>query len=110
MAFGLHFHLCHGPGMAAMQSIATRMMNFRIERSVQQRLTVFNLSGRMEAKQVRELIELFDDDYRNIVLDLREVRLADRDAVRFLKACEAGGMKLENCPAYIREWMDREEH
>jgi len=63
----------------------------------------------MEAAQVPELKELFDRDYRNIILDLRDVRLADRDAVRFLKGCEAEGMKLENCPAYVREWMDREK-
>ena len=63
----------------------------------------------MEAAQVLELKELFDRDYRNIILDLRDLRLADRDAVRFLRACEADGMKLENCPAYVREWMDREE-
>jgi predicted metal-binding protein len=62
----------------------------------------------MEAEQVPELKELFDRDYRNIILDLRDVRLADRDAVRFLRGCEADGMKLENCPAYICEWMDRE--
>jgi predicted metal-binding protein len=70
---------------------------------------VFTLSGRMEATQVLELKELFDRDYRNIILDLRDLRLADRDAVRFLRGCEADGMKLENCPAYIREWMDREK-
>jgi predicted metal-binding protein len=64
----------------------------------------------MEAKQVAELKEHFDRDYRNIILDLRDVRLADRDAVRFLRGCEADGMKLENCPAYIREWMDRERN
>jgi predicted metal-binding protein len=52
---------------------------------------------------------LFDADYRTIVLDLRDVRLADRDAVKFLRSCERDGMKLENCPAYVREWMDREE-
>lgn len=67
------------------------------------------LSGRMEAEQVAELKELFDRDYRDIILDLREVRLTDRDAVRFLRGCEADGMKLENCPAYIREWVDREK-
>ena len=61
------------------------------------------------AEQVAELMELFDRDYRNIILDLRDVRLADRDAVRFLRGCEADGMKLENCPAYVREWMDREK-
>jgi hypothetical protein len=69
---------------------------------------VFSLSGRMEAEHVEEMEELFDCDCRNIILDLRDLRLADRDAVRFLRGCEADGMTLENCPAYIREWMDRE--
>jgi len=63
----------------------------------------------MEAAQVPELKELLDRDYRNIILDLRDVRLADRDAVKFLIGCEADGMKLESCPAYVREWMDREK-
>ena len=63
----------------------------------------------MKEKEVAELKALFDADYRTIVLDLRDVRLADRDAVRFLRDCEADGMKLENCPAYVREWMEREK-
>jgi predicted metal-binding protein len=63
----------------------------------------------MRAEQVSELKEIFDTDYRNIILDLREVRLADRDAVKFLRSCEANGMNLENCPAYVREWMEREK-
>jgi hypothetical protein len=84
-------------------------MTLRIERSTRQRFTVFTLSGRMEGAQVPELKELFDRDYRNIILDLRDVRLADRDAVKFLRSCERDGMKLENCPAYVREWMDREK-
>ena len=61
---------------------------------------VFTLSGRMKAEEVAELKALFDADYRTIVLDLRDVRLADRDAVKFLRDCEADGMQLENCPAY----------
>jgi hypothetical protein len=69
---------------------------------------VFTLTGRMEAEHVVELKELFDSDYRNIILDLRELRLADRDAVKFLRSCERDGMNLENCPAYVRGWMDRE--
>lgn len=76
---------------------------------MRQELKVFTLSGRMEAEQVAELKELFDRDYRNIILDLRDVRLADRNAVTFLRGCEADGMKLENCPAYVREWMGREK-
>ena len=94
--------------MEAMQSIATQPMTLRIERSTGRRFTLFTLIGRMEVEHVAELKELFDRDYRNIILDLGEVRLADRDAVRLLRDCEADGMKLENCPAYVREWIDRE--
>jgi predicted metal-binding protein len=84
-------------------------MTLRIERSTRQRFTVFTLSGRMEGEQVAELKELLDRDYRNIILDLRDLRLADRDAVKFLRGCERDGMKFENCPAYVREWIDREK-
>ena len=84
-------------------------MTLRIERSERKRFTVFTLSGHLDAEQVTELKELFDCDYGNIILDLWDVRLADRDAVRFLRDCEADGVKLENCPAYVREWVDREK-
>ncbi len=76
---------------------------------MRQGITVFTLSGHMKAEEVAELKALFDADYWTTVLDLRDVRLADRDAVKFLRDCEADGMKLENCPAYVREWMDREK-
>jgi hypothetical protein len=85
-------------------------MTLRIERSARQGIRVFTLSGRMKAEEVAELKALFDTDCRTIVLDLRDVRLADRDAVKFLRDCEADGMKLENCRAYIREWMEREKN
>ena len=84
-------------------------MTLRIERSARQNFTVFTLSGRMGAEEVAELKELFDRDYRNIILDLRDVRLADRDAVKFLRNCERDGMKFENCTAYVREWIDKEK-
>jgi hypothetical protein len=78
-------------------------MTSRIERSVRQGITVFTLSGRMTAEEVAALKALFDTRYRSIILDLQEMRLADRDAVKFLRSCERDGMKLENCPAYVRE-------
>jgi len=30
--------------------------------------------------------------------------------VRFLAHCEADGVKLDNCPAYIREWIEKERN
>jgi hypothetical protein len=45
---------------------------------------------------------------RRIVLDLKDLILADQDVVSFLVRCEADGIQLKNCPAYIREWVLRE--
>ena len=53
----------------------------------------------MKAEEAAELKALFAADHRTVVLDLRDVRLADRDAVKILRDCEADGMKLESCPA-----------
>lgn len=44
----------------------------------------------------------------NVVLDLAEVKLVDRDAVRFLAQIEAEGAKLRNCSAFIQEWILQE--
>jgi hypothetical protein len=71
---------------------------------------VFTLSGRMDAENIPELRTLFSAETkdRRIVLDLRDLTLVDQDAVNFLERCEASGLKFENCPAYIREWIDKE--
>ena len=86
-------------------------MTFRIETSARGRCKVFTLSGRIEKQAIAELRRLFElqTDYRDIVLDLKDVSLVDRDALHFLAGCEADGVKLENCAAYIREWMEREK-
>jgi hypothetical protein len=44
-----------------------------------------------------------------VVLDLKDVVLVDRDAVRFLRVRERSGIALRSCPPYIREWIAREE-
>jgi hypothetical protein len=71
-------------------------------------LAVFALSGRIEHDHVRELKTLFgaEPGLHRVTLDLEEVTLVDREVIRFLAVCEAGGIKLENCPSYIREWID----
>jgi hypothetical protein len=86
-------------------------MTLRIDKAVQQGSAVFSLVGRFEAEHIEELEDLLDlhKEASSLVLDLREVRLADREAVKFLARCEAGGVHLENCPAYIREWVRKEK-
>jgi anti-anti-sigma regulatory factor len=83
---------------------------FKIQRSMNGKLVVFALSGRIKAERLAELQKLLasEADDHGITLDLKEVRLVDRDVVRFLGSCEAKRIKLANCPAYIREWIERE--
>lgn len=83
----------------------------KIERSGNGRV-VFTLSGRIEMEDVAELQRLFalEEFERHLVLDLKDVTLVDRDAVKFLARCEADSIKLENCPAYIREWLVSERN
>jgi len=71
---------------------------------------VFILSGRMNEENIAEVQELFrsETEDRRIVLDLKDLALVDRDAVKFLERCEADSIKLINCPAYIREWIEKE--
>jgi anti-anti-sigma regulatory factor len=86
-------------------------MSFRIETTARGRFTVFLLSGQLEKQAIAELRRLFEGqkDYRNIVLDLKDVSVIDRAVLRFFAQCETEGAKIENCAPYIREWMKREK-
>jgi len=72
------------------------------------RTVVFTISGRLDAENVNELCQVVDAEPAGSVpvLDLADLVLADRNAVAFLKGCEARGrVVLRNCPAYVRTWM-----
>lgn len=86
-------------------------MTLRIDKAVRNGSTVISLMGRFEVGHIQELENLLglQEATGSVVLDLQEVRLADREAVKFLARCEAGGVRLENCPAYIREWVRKEK-
>ena len=61
----------------------------------------------MDAENIGEMKSLFQSEGkgRRLILDLRDLTLVDQAAVSFLKRCEADGVRLENCPAYIRKWI-----
>lgn len=86
-------------------------MTFRIETAARGRFTVLTLSGRFETEAIAELRRLLElqADYRDIILDLKDVSVISRDVMRFLARCESDGVKVENCAPYIREWMEREK-
>jgi DNA-binding NtrC family response regulator len=66
---------------------------------------VFKLSGRLDAENIGELKKLFSAEASGcrIVLDLEDLTLVDREVISFFARCEADGVELKNCPAYIRD-------
>jgi hypothetical protein len=83
----------------------------KIQRSANGKV-VFTLSGRIElddVSELRQLLALETADHQ-LILDLRDVTLVDREGVQFLARCEADGILLGNCPPYIRKWIERETH
>ncbi len=81
----------------------------KIQRSSNQGV-VFVLSGRIEMEDIAELqrVVSLEPAGESIAFDLQEITLVDRDALRFLARFESANIKLEHCPAYIRQWIDIE--
>ena len=80
----------------------------RIEKVTDGRSTVLKLSGRIDEEHVTQLCSEIEKSGDASKLDLRDVNLVDRSAVRFLIQCESQGIQLANCPLYIREWISKE--
>jgi len=81
----------------------------RIRRSTNDGV-VFALSGRMAEDDLAELQALIgcEASRGQVVLDLKDLTLVSGEAINFLVRCESDGITLENCPAYVREWMTRQ--
>jgi hypothetical protein len=70
---------------------------------------VLRLCGRLQVEHVITLKQLIGQEDCGIVIDLMEVTLVDREAVTFLAVCELKGIELRNCPAFLREWVSKEQ-
>jgi hypothetical protein len=79
----------------------------KIVRSANADFVLFTLSGHIDTEHIAELQAAFDGETLPIVLDLREVKRVDREVVADLARWNADGIKFENCPAYLREWIAR---
>ena len=79
----------------------------KIQRSSNGQVT-YMLSGQIEDEDIAELEALIRSEARGrgMVLDLKNLTLVGQDAITFLDRCEANGITLKNCPAYIREWIN----
>ena len=84
-------------------------MTFRIHRSSTPDAIVFALSGDIDREHAARLQQfLTSDTGRRVTLDLQNITLVDRAAVQFLAGVEATGIRLVNCPEYVRTWIAAE--
>jgi hypothetical protein len=81
----------------------------KIRKLVEGESVVLALSGRIEDENLPHLESLISMEAQSIVLDLKDVRLAGQEAIRFLVRCKQGGAKLINCPAYVSDWITAEQ-
>jgi hypothetical protein len=79
-------------------------MTLRIEQVQGQ----IRLSGEFRVEHLEQVKTEIERGESPIVLDLEELDLIDLEGVRFLNACEAQGVSILHCSAYIREWMLQE--
>ena len=81
----------------------------RIETSESGDSVTFALIGRIERNDLPELKRVIGSYNQPVVLDLKGVKLIDREAVTFLANFETDNATITNCPPYIREWIRREQ-
>jgi hypothetical protein len=81
----------------------------RIDRAVSaENLVVLFISGRITGEHVDMLRDVLEEEADALAIDLKNVSLIDREAVKLLARCQTNGTELRNCPPYIREWVKRE--
>jgi anti-anti-sigma regulatory factor len=91
---------------------AETSLPYRIQRSVTDESIVFSLSGELDSEHVGELERLLEREPQgHILLNLKDVTLVDRAAVRFLARLAPQRIQCVNCPEYVRRWVaaEREE-
>jgi len=90
------------------RNVLRELMVFRVERLAAGDIVVLRVSGRIDVEDVQTLRELLKQEAGRVAIDLKEVILISREAVRFLALSEGNGVELRNCADYIREWITEE--
>ena len=84
-------------------------MTYRIQRSTTARGVTFLLCGEVDSDHAAELKALMAVESGSLVsLDLADVTLVTREAMKFLAGAEAAGVVFVNCPEYVRSWINAE--
>jgi hypothetical protein len=79
----------------------------RIDRFPTDQGLVLQISGRI-ARHDLDVLRAALEGGSVVAVELAELELVDRDAMKLLAVNEAKGIELRHCPAYIREWIRSE--
>ena len=82
-------------------------MTCRIDRIPTDQGLVLHIIGRITREDL-DVLRTALEDGSIVAVELAELELIDRDAMKLLAINEANGIELRHCPAYIREWIRRE--
>ena len=80
----------------------------RIEKRSEGCTTTLQLSGRFGSELIAFVRSVLSNGCARKILDLSDITLVDAKVVRFLNRCDDDGIEVVHCPAYVREWMQRE--
>jgi hypothetical protein len=80
-------------------------MTLRIDKQALGRRVVLQLVGNLRSEDLDGLKAQIKIAGREVVLDVGAVVLIGLDGIRFLNACESGGIAITNASPYISEWM-----
>ena len=69
---------------------------------------ILRVSGHISGEHVETLKALIEHEHCGVAIDLGDVIFVDREAVKLLALSEMKGIALRNCPALIREQVNRE--
>ena len=80
---------------------------WKLAKSQNGQYLVLVLCGRLGQEQLAELQQTIDLEIgkQPLALELEGLKLVDQTIVQYLARCEKQGIRLDNCPAYIREWI-----
>jgi hypothetical protein len=82
-------------------------MTCRIDQVSTEHGLVLTISGQIATEDL-EVVRTALDKRRVVAIELWELELVSREAVRLLAQAEAEGIAINGCPAYIREWIANE--
>ena len=97
-------------GLERNGAVTLPAMTCRIKRAVDENnRVVLSVSGQITGNDVDLLRTLLEEEGDAVALDLKDVLLVDRVAIKLLAVRESKGVELRNCPAYVREWVTKEK-